>query len=173
MYKAKVSTFDDTKASVLGDYVPAKLGFDEGEEVTFMVHTTDYKGYMLYFFENGKAAKVPLNVFETKTNRKKLAKAYSDKSKVVKMMYLPEDTDVLLRASTGKAVAFNTVLIAPKVTRDTQGVQAITLRKNAVLESVAKVEPDMQEQLKKYYVKNIPAVGINDKDIVESGQLEL
>ena len=173
VYKAKVSTFDDTKASVLGDYVPAKLGFDEGEEVTFMVHTTDYKGYMLYFFENGKAAKVPLNVFETKTNRKKLAKAYSDKSKVVKMMYLPEDTDVLLRASTGKAVAFNTVLIAPKVTRDTQGVQAITLRKNAVLESVAKVEPDMQEQLKKYYVKNIPAVGINDKDIVESGQLEL
>ena len=95
VYKSRASAFDDTKASVLGDYVPAKLGFDEGEELLYMADTIDYEGYMLFFFENGKAAKVPLKAYETKTNRKKLANAYSGKSKLCGMLYISEDIDII------------------------------------------------------------------------------
>ena len=171
VYKTKASAFSDTKASVLGDYVPAVLGFDDNENVVFMADTSDYSGYMVFFFENGKAAKVPLNTYETKTNRKKLANAYSDKSKLVGMMFINEDTDILLTSSTGKAMIFNTVLLSPKTTRNTQGVQTMTLKAKAVLETAEAVDPEKLEELKKYRVRNIPAVGVNGKDITESRQL--
>lgn len=173
VYKAKASSFDDTKASVLGDYIPAALGFDESEEVVYMIDTTDYEGFMLFFFENGKAAKVPLKAYETKTNRKKLAKAYSGKSKLTAMLFLKEDTDILLKASSGKAIIFNTDLISEKSTRDTQGVQAMTIKENYILESVGIADEKMLTALKKYCVKNIPAVGMGGKDIIEYDQLEL
>lgn len=174
VYKTKASSFDDTKASVLGDYVPASLSFDEAEEAAiYMVDTTNYEGYMLYFFENGKAAKVPLKAYETKTNRKKLSKAYSGKSKLVSIIYIKEDTYVLLRATSGKAIIFHTDLLAPKTTRDTQGVQAMTLKGKHCLDSVVIADDNMIKELKKYCVKNIPAAGMGGKDIMEYDQLEL
>ncbi|MBQ3566671.1 MAG: topoisomerase IV, partial [Oscillospiraceae bacterium] len=173
VYKTKASAFDDTKASVLGDYVPAKLSFDEGEEVAYMVNTNNYEGYMIFFFENGKAAKVPLKAYETKTNRKKLAKAYSGKSKLVGTLYINEDVDIMLRASSDKIIIFNTELLNPKTTRDTQGVQAITLKGQHTLDSVEICTPEMLESLKKYKVKTIPATGMGGKDLMEYDQLKL
>lgn len=173
VYKTKASAFDDSKASILGDYVPAKLSFDEQEEVSFMVDTTDYEGYMIFFFENGKAAKVPLKAYETKTNRKKLSKAYSDKSKLVGMIHITEETEILLKASNDKVIIFNTELLNPKTTRDTQGVQVITLKGKHVLEEVSECDEEMLEQLKKYKVKNIPAAGMGGKDLMEFNQMKL
>ncbi|MGN0612738.1 MAG: DNA gyrase subunit A [Porcipelethomonas sp.] len=173
VYKTKVSAFDDTKASVLGDYIPAKLSFDEEEEVAGMVNTADYAGFMLFFFENGKAAKVPLKAYETKTNRKKLAKAYSGKSKLVSIMHIDDDIEILLKSTSGKAMIFNTELLTPKTTRDTQGVQVMTLKGKYVLDSVEPADEQMLEALKKYRVKNIPAAGMGGKDIMEYDQLKL
>ncbi|MBE6844711.1 MAG: topoisomerase IV [Ruminococcus sp.] len=173
VYKTKASAFDDTKASVLGDYVPAKLAFDEGEEVAYMVYTQDYEGYMLFFFENGKVAKVPLKAYETKTNRKKLAKAYSGKSKLVGILYVKDEAEIMLTASSGKVIIFNTDLLNPKTTRDTQGVQVLTLRGKNVLDSVAVCDEQMLEALKKYKVRNIPAVGMGGKDLMEYNQMKL
>ena len=173
VYKSRASAFDDTKASVLGDYVPAKLGFDEGEELLYMADTIDYEGYMLFFFENGKAAKVPLKAYETKTNRKKLANAYSGKSKLCGMLYISEDIDIMLRSSNGKVIIFNTSLLNPKSTRDTIGVQTMTLKGNYVLEQVQIADEKMLEALKKYRVKNIPAAGMGGKDLMEYNQLKL
>lgn len=173
VYKTKASAFDDSKASILGDYVPAKLSFDEQEEVSFMVDTTDYEGYMIFFFENGKAAKVPLKAYETKTNRKKLSKAYSDKSKLVGMIHITEETEILLKASNDKVIIFNTELLNPKTTRDTQGVQVITLKGKHVLEEVSECDEEMLEQLKKYKIKNIPAAGMGGKDLMEFNQMKL
>ncbi len=172
VYKTRASAFDDSKASILGDYVPAKLSFDEQEEVYCMVNTNDYEGYMIFFFENGKVAKVPLKSYETKTNRKKLAKAYSDKSKLVGMIYVREESDILLTASNGKVIIFNTELLSPKTTRDTQGVQVITLKSKNILESASVCDEKMLEQLKKYKVNNVPATGMGGKDLMEYNQLK-
>lgn len=122
MYKAKADDFAQTKASVLGDYVAAKLGFDEGENAVKMVVTKDYKGMLLFAFENGKAAKVPLESYATKTNRKKLTGAYSDKSPLVGLLYMPEDEEVLFKASSGNMLLVHTGALALKTTRSTQGV---------------------------------------------------
>lgn len=173
VYKTKASAFDDTKASVLGDYVPAKLSFDEGEEVVNMVYTQDYEGYVIFFFENGKAAKVPLKAYETKTNRKKLAKAYSGKSKLVSMLYINNEADVMLTASSDKVIIFNTDLLSPKTTRDTQGVQVMTLKAKNVLDSVTVCDEKMLEDLKKYKVRNIPAAGMGGKDLMDYFQVTL
>ena len=108
-----------------------------GENLKALIPTTDYSGYIIFFFENGKAAKVPMKSYETKTNRKKLAKAYSDKSPLVAAIFVSEDCDILLRTSTGHALVFNTGMILPKTTRDSQGVQVITLRKKGILASAA------------------------------------
>ena len=108
MYKTKVSQFADTKASSLGDYIPAKLGFDDGEGVVSMVNTVDYSGYMIFCFENGKVAKVPLNAYETKTNRKKLANAYSAKAKLVGMFFVQDNAEIMLRTTNGRAMIFDT-----------------------------------------------------------------
>ncbi|MCD7891051.1 MAG: DNA topoisomerase (ATP-hydrolyzing) subunit A [Ruminococcus sp.] len=171
VYKSKASAFDDTKASVLGDYIPAKLGFGEDENLKALVLTTDYSGYMIFFFENGKAAKVPLNSYETKTNRKKLANAYSSKSPLVAALFISEDCDILLRNSSCHALVFNTAMMLPKATRDSQGVQAMTLRKNAVLSSVEVVAPEDEDTLGKYRSKNIPAAGKPAKDLGNTNQL--
>lgn len=122
VYKAKADDFAQTKASVLGDYVAAKLGFDEGENAVKMVVTKDYKGMLLFAFENGKAAKVPLESYATKTNRKKLTGAYSDKSPLVGLLYMPEDEEVLFKASSGNMLLVHTGALALKTTRSTQGV---------------------------------------------------
>ncbi|MBQ8297064.1 MAG: topoisomerase IV [Ruminococcus sp.] len=170
-YKSKASAFDDTKASVMGDYIPAKLSFDEGENLKTLVPTSDYSGHMIFFFENGKAAKVPLKSYETKTNRKKLANAYSAKSPLVAALFIGEDCDIILRSSSGHALVFNTAMMLPKATRDSQGIQAMTLRKNAVLASAQIILPENSEQLEKYRSKNIPAAGKPAKELGDSNQL--
>lgn len=172
VYKSKASAFDDTKASVMGDYIPAKLAFDENENLKTLVPTTDYSGYVIFFFENGKAAKVPLKSYETKTNRKKLANAYSSKSPLVAAIFTAEDKDVLLRTTSGHALVFNTGMILPKATRDSQGVQVVTLRKNALLASAEIVEGEQLTELSKYHAKSVPSAGKPAKELGETNQLK-
>ncbi len=170
-YKSKASAFEDSKASVMGDYIPAKLGFDEGESLKYVVTTADYSGYIVFFFENGKAAKIPLKAYETKTNRKKLAKAFSDKSPLIAAVFTAEDSDILLRTSSGHALVFNTGMILPKATRDSQGVQVINLRKKAVLEAASLVAEENAAELEKYRVKSVPSAGKPAKELGDSNQL--
>ncbi|MBP1561041.1 MAG: topoisomerase IV [Oscillospiraceae bacterium] len=173
VYKAKASAFKDTKASELGDFIPVKLGFDEYENVISMAATTDYSGYLIMIFENGKAAKVPLNAYETKTNRKKLANAYTSKSKLVKMFVVHENTDILMRSTNGRAIVFNTGMILPKSARDTIGVQVMTLKAKALVDNAYIVTEDMAESTAKFAVKNIPAAGSLAKDFTDPDQLTL
>ncbi len=159
VYKAKVSDFADSKASVLGDYVPTVLEFDEGESPIYMGVVDDYKGYMLFFFENGKVAKVDVSAYQTKTNRKKLIKAYADKSPIVFALYIREDTEFVLTASSGRMLILNTAVISPKTTKDTIGVGVMTMKKGQRLMSVRPyVEGEFQKP-HRYRTKNLPALG--------------
>jgi DNA gyrase subunit A len=173
VYKTRAGAFDDTKASVLGDFVPVKLGFDEGERVVRMVATTDYSGFLLFCFENGKVAKVPLSAYQTKTNRKKLANAYSAKNPIVEILYIRDDCGILLRSTNNRALMFNSAMLLPKSTRDSIGVQVMTLRAKAKLESAAEVPESRVAELQKYAAKNIPASGGMAKDMELSGQMTL
>ncbi len=173
VYKSKLSSFDDTKASVLGDFIPAKLGFDENENLLYMTTANDYSGYMLYVFKNGKVAKVPLSLYETKTNRKKLANAYSSKQELCTMMYISDDENVLVTSSDGRAVAFNTALITPKSTRDTIGVQVMTLKNKIQIESASIMEEVEVEKFKKDFTTKIPSTGITAKKLMSIEQLKL
>lgn len=171
VYKSKASAFDDCKASLMGDYIPAKLSFDDGEELRTMIPTLDYSGHVVFFFENGKAAKIPMKSYETKTNRKKLANAYSDKSPLVAAVFVAEDADILLRTTSGHALVFNTGMILPKATRDSQGVQVINLRKNASLSSAEIITEEMLPELEKYRARAVPAAGKPAKELGDSNQL--
>ncbi|MGN0601396.1 MAG: DNA gyrase subunit A [Oscillospiraceae bacterium] len=171
VYKTKVSQFEDTKASAYGDYVPAKLSFDEDEHVRAMIATTNYSGYILFVFENGKVAKVPLKAYETKTNRKKLANAYSDKSKLIAVFHVEENAQIMLRSTNGRAVIFDTALLMPKASRDTIGVQVMTLKAKSTVEKAFVIDEETAEDLKKYRSKNIPAAGCFAKDIPDPDQI--
>ncbi len=174
VYKTRAAAFDDTKASVLGDFVPVKLGFDDGEHVKYMVATEDYSGFLLFCFANGKIAKVPLSAYATKTNRKKLANAYSAKNPLVEIIFITEDCDILLRSTNNRAVIFNTAMLLPKTTRDSIGVQVMTLKaKSSALDSASVLTSEQLENLKKYVVKNIPASGGMAKDLEINGQMTL
>ena len=129
VYKLKAADFADTKASVMGEYVPARVQMDEGESAAYMAVTTDFKGYMLFVFDNGKVAKVELSAYYTKTNRRKLINAYSDKAPLAAALQISEDCDVLLTSSSGRRLLMNTALIAPKTTKSTQGVAVMNLKK--------------------------------------------
>lgn len=172
-YKSNASSFGDSKASLLGDYIPAVLGFDEGENFKYFVPTIDYSGYVLFFFENGKAAKIPMKSYETKTNRRKLANAYSDKSPLVDVVYITEDCDILLRTSGGHALVFNTGMILPKTSRNSQGVQVVNLRKNNVLASAVVVSDEELPAVEKYRAKSVPAAAKLAKELGEVNQLKL
>ncbi len=173
VYKTRANAFEDSKASLLGDYIPAKLGFDEGEHVCGMVSTTDYSGMLLFFFENGKAAKVPLSAYATKTNRKKLTAAFSDKSPLVRLFHMSGDADVLLRSSGNRAILANTTEIAEKTTRSTQGVQVMTLKAKQTVVSAEIPEGEFLELVQGYRVKTIPAAGKLAKNLEEANQMEL
>jgi DNA gyrase subunit A len=158
VYKCRASDFADTKASVLGEYIPAKLQMDDGENAIYMAVTTDYSGFIMFFFENGKSAKVPVSSYETKTNRKKLINAYSDKCPVATILQIREDCDVVLTDSTGRVLLFGTGLIAPKTSKNTQGVATMKLRKNQrLVNAVVYVEGRFSDPAK--YRKNIPGAG--------------
>ena len=165
VYKAKADDFSQTKASVLGDYVAAKLGFDEGENAVKMVATKDYKGMLLFAFENGKAAKVPLESYATKTNRKKLTGAYSDKSPLVGLLYIPEDEEVLFKASSGNMLLVHTGALALKTTRSTQGVAVLKPKKGHRLFSIERYKEGTFTNPKRYRTSSLPARGalpVND-----------
>lgn len=160
VYKAKLDDFQDTKASVLGEYVPSKLNMDEGEELAYIAVFSEYKGNMIFVFENGKIAKVDMCAYETKTNRKKLINAYCNKSPLAGIMYLPEDTDIVICGSNGRKLLLNTASVLSKTTKSTQGVQAMTLKKkNDKVISIHLYKEGEFEKPYRYRPKNLPAAG--------------
>ena len=158
-YKTRLSDFDDGKASLLGDYLPSKLGFDQGENLLQVIFPGDGKGFVLFFFENGKVAKVPLSAYETKTNRKKLTGAFSDKSRVVKILSLESDGQIALYSTDGRAMIFSTADLLPKTTRNTIGVAVMNLKKKALLQNALLLEESGIENVSRYRMKSIPAAG--------------
>ena len=159
VYKSRACDFDDTKASVLGDYVAAKLEMEEGEVPVYMAVTSDYSGYMMFFFENGKAAKVSLDAYRTLTKRKKLIKAFSDKSPVAAVMQLAADEEIVVISSAGRHLLINTAVILPKTTKDTIGVGVMTLKKGQRLMSARKYREGEFAKAYRYRAKNLPAAG--------------
>ena len=158
-YKTKLSDFEDSKASVLGDYLPTKLGFEPGETVVKVVPAGDYSGFVLFFFENGKAAKVPLSAYETKTNRKKLTGAYSDKSPLRTILAMNADDQIAVYSTDNRCMVCSTALLAPKTTRNTQGVNILTLRKKAALDFAEPLAASNIQNDARYRAKTIPAAG--------------
>ena len=159
VYKTRLSDFDDGKASQLGDYLPGKLGFDEGESFFDAIFPGDYSGNLLFVFENGKCAKVELSGYATKTNRRKLTGAYCDKSPLVSVIELPQEEELALYASDGRTLIFSTALLAPKTTRATQGVAVMALKKNAKLVRVRTLADSAIGNQARYRAKSLPAAG--------------
>lgn len=159
VYKAKAADFTDTKASALGEYVPAKLGMDEGENAVYMVATKDYKGMLMFAFENGKLAKVPLEAYQTKTNRKKLTGAYSDKSPLAGMVFFTEDKEFLLKASSGRMLLIHSGAINLKTTRSTQGVAVMKLKKGHRLFEISEYVEGTFAKPQRYRTKTLPTLG--------------
>ena len=158
-YKTRLSDFEDGKASQLGDYLPQKLGMDPGESVVQVVLPGDYKGFVLFFFENGKTAKVPLSAYETKTNRRKLTGAYSDKSKLVEVFAMTEDAQMAVFTTDSRAVIFSTAQLLPKTTRNTIGVSVVSLKKKAAVSQVQKLSDCGIVNQSRYRSRNIPSAG--------------
>ena len=159
VYKTRLSEFGDSKASVLGDYLPAKLGMDEGESVVYMVLPGDYSGHLLFFFENGKAARVEMKAYATVSNRRKLTGAYSDKSRLVAILPLAEDRELVLLSTEPRALIFHTSLLLPKATRSTQGVAVMTLKPKYQLQRVCAPEESGIVNLPRYRARSIPGTG--------------
>ena len=171
-YKSRLSDFDDGKASQLGDYLPQKLGFEAGENLAALVFCGDYKGFVLFFFENGKAAKVPLSAYETKTNRKKLTGAYSDRSPLIKVVALDTDEQMAVYSTDGRAAIFSTAQLLPKTTRNTQGVAVMTLKKKATLRDAVLLSQSGIVNESRYRTKTIPSAGavLKEEDSAEKQQ---
>ncbi|MCH5199141.1 MAG: topoisomerase IV [Oscillospiraceae bacterium] len=159
VYKMRASDFDEVKASTLGDFVGSKCGMDEGETAVYMAVTKDYLGYMLFFFENGKVAKVDMQSYATKTNRKKLIKAYSDKSALAAIKYIAEDREFVLTSSAGRVLLFNSGAVASKSAKDTQGVNVMTLKKGQTLKTVEDYSDNRFAKPSRYRTKTLPSAG--------------
>ncbi len=158
-YKARIADFPDGKASQLGDYLPQKLEMEPGENLLQVVLPEDYKGFLMFFFENGKAAKVPMSAYETKTNRRKLTGAYSDKSPLRTILAMQADAEVALYATDGRAVIFSTALLLPKTTRNTQGVAVMSLKKKAQVDRAVLLADSGIANAARYRCKAVPAAG--------------
>lgn len=159
VYKAKAADFDDSKASVLGDYVASKLEMEPDENAVYMAVTTDYKGFMMFFFENGKLAKIDLSAYETKTNRKKLIKAYCEKFPVVDMFCVTEDKEYVMKSTSGRILLLNTGAIAVKTTKDSMGVSVMTLKKGHRVSSVKEYTDGEFVKPARYRTRTLPAAG--------------
>ena len=159
MYKARVSDFEDMKASVLGVYLPSRLQMDEGENIITMIDPGDYKAHLLFFFENGKAARVELSAYETKTNRKKLVNAYSDKSPLRSVIKLTGETELCCVSSDDRAIIFNTALLQPKTSRSAQGVAVMSLKARRTLDRAKLLEETEIKNVSRYRVRSLPAAG--------------
>lgn len=159
VYKTRLSDFEDTKASSLGTYLPGKLSMDDGEKVIALIRPENYKKNLLLFFENGKTARLDVAAYETKTNRKKLVNAYSDKSPLAAVFTISEEINVAVFSSDGRAMVFNTSLLQLKTSRSTQGVAVMSLKKNHKLVSAAPLDETMIKNVARYRVKSLPAAG--------------
>ena len=158
-YKTRMSDFEDAKASLLGDYLPTKLGFDEGESFLWACVPGDYSGQLLFFFENGKAARVELAGYQTQTRRKRLTGAYSDKSPMVRAFLLREDLEMAVWSTEGRCLIFHTAALAPKTTRTTQGVAVMTLKPKYKVEGAAPLDRSPIQNPARYRAKSLPAAG--------------
>ncbi len=174
VYKARLSDFEDTKASVLGTYLPTFLEMDDGENVRYVLDPGDYSGHVLFFFENGKAARIELGAYATKTNRKKLTGAYSASSPLVSVFDLRQDTEMAVYSSEGRVLIFSTSLLTPKTTRSTVGVAVMTLKKKYRLMKAVPVSHTSIKNVPRYRVRSIPAAGaILKEEDLEEQQLEM
>ena len=159
IYKVRLADMEDGKASALGTYLPTKLGMDEGESVLTMIDSGDYRKDVLYVFENGKAARVALSAYETKTNRKKLIGAYSDKSPLRSVLVLDEEKDIACYASDGRCLVFHSSLLQTKASRATQGVGVMSLKSRKTLLSAAPLSETPIQNVSRYRVRNVPGAG--------------
>ena len=159
VYKVRLAELEDGKVAQMGIFVPGRLGMDEGETILDMVLTADYNGHMLFFFANGKCAKIPLSAYATKQNRRKLLRAYSDKAPLALIHYLPEETELAIRTSAGRMLLVGTAQIPEKTTRDSQGVAVVTLKKNQNITSAVPAESLALENPHRYRVRSLPAAG--------------
>ncbi len=173
VYKVRLNELEDGKVAQMGIFIPGRLGMDEGENVLAMVITSDYSGFMLFFFASGKCAKIPLNSYATKLNRRKLLKAYCDKETLAKMVFLPEETELAIRTSAGRMLLVGTAQISAKATRDSQGVAVVTLKKNQHIASVVPAETLELANPHRYRVRSLPATGALIRTEDEGEQLTL
>ena len=174
VYKARLSDFDDAKASVLGDYLPAKLNMDAGENVVFAVLPGDYSGALLFFFENGKAARVEIKAYQTTSNRRKLTGAYSDKAPLACVRRIDSDCELAVYSTEPRCLIFHTALLAPKTTRTTQGVAVMNLKPKYRLDTVKTLEESGISHLSRYRVRALPAAGaLLRQEDSEEKQLDL
>jgi DNA gyrase subunit A len=174
VYKARLGDFDDSKASVIGEYLPAKLGMDDGELPIFMKITDDYKGFMLFVFAGGRIAKVPLESYYTKQNRKKLINAYSDKDEIFKILSFTEEAEIAMQTTAGRLLLVNTAQIAQKVTKNTAGVMVINLKKGQKISDVKLFSEMALKDEHRFRVRSLPAAGaaLRADDIAEQIVLE-
>lgn len=173
VYKTRASEFDDAKASVLGDFVPAKLSLEQDEKIIAMVITKDYSGNMLFFFDSGRVAKVPLSSYETKTKRKKLSNAYCDKFKLLSALHVSCDKEYVLTSSAKRKLLFSTAMINAKSARDTQGIVVMTVKKNHFVEKVEEFDENVLANPHRFRTKNLPATGATVRPEDEGEQLML
>ena len=169
VYKCRAGDFEDTKASVMGDFVPSRLGFDEGETPLYLAVTSGYEGHMLFFFESGKCARVPMESYATKQNRKKLLKAYSAKEPLAALLYLPQESELAIRTSGSRLLLVGSAQIAAKATRDSQGVAVITLKRSQHITWVGPADQLELTDPHRYRVRTLPAAGalIRGEDTAE------
>ena len=173
VYKVRLAELEDGKVAQMGIFIPGRLGMDEGENVLSMVITSDYSGYMLFFFASGRCSKIPLSSYATKQNRRKLLKAYSDKEPLAKLLFLPEDMELAIRTSASRMLLVGTAQIAAKATRDSQGVAVVTLKKNQTIASVVPADTLELANPHRYRVRSLPATGALIRAEDEGEQMSL
>jgi len=174
VYKAKVYEFADSKASVMGDYIPSKLEFDEAEYPVYMVDTKEYDGYVVFVFDNGRISKVPLNAYITKTNRKKLINAYCEKFNLHTVLYLKEDVDLLLKSSNGRMLLVNTGSVPAKTTKNNGGIAVMTQKKGQRIFTAEVYVKGTLDPEHRYRTKNLPAAGsLKPSGVVEQAKLDI
>lgn len=159
VYKSRTADFYDSKASALGDFVPAKLEFEAGEAPIYMAVLSQYKGSMVFVFENGRVAKVPVSSYETKTNRKKLIKAYCEKFPIHSVMYIEEECDIMLASTNGRYMIVNTAMIPAKATKDNGGIMVMTQKRGQRIFEVQKYEEGSLDQAHRFRPRNLPSAG--------------
>ena len=159
VYKSKTADFGDSKASLLGEYIPSKLEFDEDESAVYMVQTADYSGYLIFIFDNGRISKVPLSSYKTKTNRKKLIGAYCGKFTLHTVMYIKEDIDILLKSTNGRMLLVNTGALSTKTTRDNSGIAVMTQKKGQRVSVAEPYKAGSLDSEHRYRTRNLPAAG--------------